>query len=98
MTICHYTETAAPGAAKRDPGSLNNREFDLAALHVAQKAGSDKKRTVDISGASKAILGRQRTQRILLTAGHDAPQSSIRKYVGAARVHHSPCYGCSHVT
>ena len=44
------------------------------------------------------FLGRQRTQRILLTAGHDAPQSTIRKYVGAVSVHHSPSYGYAHVT
>jgi hypothetical protein len=48
MTIHHYTETATPDATKRYPSDLNNREFDLVAPHVAQKAPSGKKRIVDI--------------------------------------------------
>ena len=48
MTIHHYTETATPDATKRYPSDLNNREFDLVAPHVAQKAASGKKRIVDI--------------------------------------------------
>ena len=48
MTIHHYAETATPDATKRYPSDLNDREFDLVAPHVAQKAGSDKKRIVDI--------------------------------------------------
>jgi len=48
MTIHHYTETATPDATKRYPSDLNDREFGLVALHVAQKAPSGKKRIVDI--------------------------------------------------
>ena len=48
MTIHHYTETATPDATKRYPSDLNDQEFDLVAPHVAQKAPSGKKRTVDI--------------------------------------------------
>jgi hypothetical protein len=48
MTIHHYTETAPPDATKRYPSDLNDREFDLVAPHVAQKASSGKKRIVDI--------------------------------------------------
>ena len=48
MTSHHYTETATPDATKRYPSDLNDREFDLVVPHVAQKAGSDKKRIVDI--------------------------------------------------
>jgi len=44
----HYTETATPDATKRYPSDLNDWEFDLIAPQVAQKAGSGKKRTVDI--------------------------------------------------
>ena len=46
MTIHHSTETAPPDATKRYPSDLNDREFDLVAPHVAQKAGSGKKRIV----------------------------------------------------
>jgi hypothetical protein len=48
MTIHHYTKTATPNPTKRYPSDLNDREFDLVAPHVAQKAPSGKKRTVDI--------------------------------------------------
>ena len=48
MTIHHSTETAPPDAIKRSPSDLKNREFDLVAPHVAHKAGSGKKRIVDI--------------------------------------------------
>ncbi len=48
MTSHHYTETATPDATKRYPSDLNDWEFDLIAPQVAQKAGSGKKRTVDI--------------------------------------------------
>ena len=60
MTINHYTETATPDATKRYPSDLNNREFDLVAPHVAQKAGSDKKRIVDICEVLNAIVYRRR--------------------------------------
>jgi putative transposase len=61
MTIHHYTETATPDATKRYPSDLNNREFDLVAPHVAQKAGSGKKRIVDIREVLNAIFYRTRT-------------------------------------
>ena len=58
MTIHHYTETATPDATQ---AIYNGREFDLVAPHVAQKAGSDKKRTVDIREVLNAIFYRTRT-------------------------------------
>jgi putative transposase len=61
MTSHHYTETATPDATKRYPSDLNDREFDLVAPHVAQKAGSGKKRTVDIREVLNAIFYRIRT-------------------------------------
>ena len=61
MTIHHYTETATPDATKRYPSDLNDREFDLVAPHVAQKAGSGKKRIVDIREVLNAIFYRTRT-------------------------------------
>jgi putative transposase len=61
MTIHHYTETATPDATKRYPSDLNNREFDLVAPHVAQKAPSGKKRIVDIREVLNAIFYRTRT-------------------------------------
>ena len=48
MTNRHYTQSATPDASKRYASDLNDREFELIAPHVAQKAGSGKKRTVDI--------------------------------------------------
>ena len=61
MTIHHYTETATPDATKRYPSDLNDREFDLVAPLVAQKAGSGKKRIVDIREVLNAIFYRTRT-------------------------------------
>jgi putative transposase len=61
MTSHHYTETATPDATKRYPSDLNDREFDLVAPHVAQKAGSGKKRIVDIREVLNAIFYRTRT-------------------------------------
>jgi len=61
MTSHHYTETATPDATKRYPSDLNDWEFDLIAPHVAQKAGSGKKRTVDIREVLNAIFYRIRT-------------------------------------
>jgi len=55
MTSHHYTETATPDATKRYPSDLNDWEFDLIAPHVAQKAGSGKKRTVN-GGCCRAIF------------------------------------------
>jgi putative transposase len=61
MTSHHYTETATPDATKRYASDLNDREFALIAPHVAQKAGSGKKRTVDIREVLNAIFHRIRT-------------------------------------
>ncbi len=61
MTSHHYTEAATPGATKRYASDLNDREFALIAPHVAQKAGSGKKRTVDIREVLNAIFYRIRT-------------------------------------
>ena len=61
MTSHHYTETATPDATKRYPSDLKNREFDLIAPLVAQKAGSGKKRIVDIREVLHAIFYRTRT-------------------------------------
>jgi putative transposase len=61
MTSHHYTETATPDAAKRYPSDLNDQEFDLIAPHVAQKAGSGKKRTADIREVLNAMFYRIRT-------------------------------------
>ena len=61
MTNHHYTETATPDATKRYPSDLNDQEFDLIAPHVAQKAGSGNKRTVDIREVLNAIFYRIRT-------------------------------------
>ena len=49
MTIHHYTETATPDATKRYPSDLDDREFDLVAPHIAQKASAGNKRIVDVS-------------------------------------------------
>jgi putative transposase len=61
MTSRYYTESATPDATKRYPSDLNDREFDLVAPHVAQKAGSGKKRIVDIREVLNAIFYRTRT-------------------------------------
>ena len=61
MTSHHYTETATPDATKRYPSDLNDWEFDLIAPQVAQKAGSGKKRTVDIREVLNASFYRTRT-------------------------------------
>ncbi len=61
MTSHHSTETATPDATKRYPSDLNHREFDLVAPHGAQKAGSGKKRIVDIREVLHAIFYRTRT-------------------------------------
>ena len=61
MTIHPSTETAPPDATKRYPSDLNDREFGLVAPHVAQKAGSGKKRIVDIREVLHAIFYRTRT-------------------------------------
>ena len=59
MTSHHYTETATPDATKRYPSDLNDWEFDLIAPHLAQKAGSGKKRTVDIGSLECHLLAYQ---------------------------------------
>jgi putative transposase len=61
MTSRHYTESATPDATKRYASDLNDQEFELIAPHVAQKAGSGKKRTVNIREVVNAIFYRTRT-------------------------------------
>ena len=47
--------------SKRYASDLNDQDFALLALHVAQKDGSGKKRTVDIREVLNAIFYRVRT-------------------------------------
>src|SRR6266567_8930803 len=61
MASRRYTASATPDATRRYASDLNDREFDLIAPHVAQKAGSGKKRTVDIREVLNAIFYRTRT-------------------------------------
>jgi putative transposase len=61
MTSRHYTESATPDSTKRYTSDLNDQEFELIAPHVAQKAGSGKKRTVDIREILNAIFYRTRS-------------------------------------
>jgi putative transposase len=61
MTSRHYTASATPDATKRYASDLTDREFELIAPLVAQKAGSGKKRTVDIREVLNAIFYRIRT-------------------------------------
>jgi putative transposase len=61
MTSRHYTESATPDSTKRYASDLNDQEFALIALHIAQKAGSGKKRTINIREIVNAIFYRTRT-------------------------------------
>ena len=61
MTNRHYTASATPDATKRYASDLNDQEFERIAPHVAQKAGSGKKRTVDIREILNAIFYRTRS-------------------------------------
>src|SRR5215467_938286 len=61
MASHRYTASATPDATKRYASDLNDHEFELIAPHVAQKAGSGKKRTVDIREILNAIFYRTRT-------------------------------------
>jgi putative transposase len=61
MTSRHYTESASPDLTKRYASDLTDQEFDLIAPDVAQKAGSGKKRIVDIREILNAIFYRTRT-------------------------------------
>ena len=61
MTSRHYTASATPDATKRYASDLNDQEFELVAPHVAQKAGSGKKRTVNIREVLNAIFYRTRS-------------------------------------
>ena len=63
MTSRHYTESAAPDPTKRYASDLSDQEFELIAPHVAQKAGSGKKRTVNIREVLNVIFYRVRTGR-----------------------------------
>ena len=61
MTSRHYSASATPDATKRYASDLNDQEFELVAPHVAQKAGSGKKRTIDIRKILNAIFYRTRS-------------------------------------
>jgi putative transposase len=61
MTSRHYTESATPDVTKRYASDLDDQEFELIAPHVAQKAGSGKKRSVNIREILNAIFYRTRT-------------------------------------
>jgi putative transposase len=61
MTSRHYAASATPDATKRYASDLTDREFELIAPLVAQKAGSGKKRTVAIREVLNAIFYRTRT-------------------------------------
>jgi len=61
MTSRQYTASATPDATKRYASDLNDQEFELVAPHVAQTAGSGKKRTVNIREILNAIFYRTRT-------------------------------------
>jgi putative transposase len=61
MTTRRYTTSARPDATKRYASDLNDQEFELIAPYVAQKAGSGKKRSVDIREILNAIFYRTRS-------------------------------------
>jgi putative transposase len=61
MTSRHYTESATPDPTKRYASDLNDQEFEIIAPYVAQKAGSGKKRTVNIREVLNAIFYRVKT-------------------------------------
>jgi putative transposase len=61
MTSRHYIESATPDPTKRYATDLSDQEFARIEPHVAQKAGSGKKRTVNIREILNAIFYRTRT-------------------------------------
>jgi len=61
MATRRYNIPIHQDISTRYPSDLNDQEFDLIAPQVAQKAGSGKKRTVDIREILNAIFYRTRT-------------------------------------
>jgi len=61
MTSRHYRESAIPDSTKRYASDLDDQEFEIIAPYVAQKAGSGKKRTVNIREVLNAIFYRVKT-------------------------------------
>jgi putative transposase len=61
MATRRYNVPIHQDVSKRYASDLNDQEFELIALHVAQKDGSGKKRTVDIREVLNAIFYRIRT-------------------------------------
>lgn len=61
MTSRPYNKSATPNSTKRYASDLTDQEFDLIAPQVAQKAGSGKKRTVNIREVLNALFYRTRT-------------------------------------
>jgi hypothetical protein len=55
MATRRYTVSMHQNVSTCYASDLSDREFDLVAPHVAQKAGSGKKRTVDIREVLNAI-------------------------------------------
>jgi putative transposase len=61
MASRRYNKSTTPDPTKRYATDLTDQEFDLVAPYVAQKAGSGKKRTVNIREILNAIFYRIRT-------------------------------------
>jgi putative transposase len=61
MTNRHYRESAITDSTKRYASDLDDQEFAIIAPYVAQKAGSGKKRTVNIREVLNAIFYRVKT-------------------------------------
>ena len=61
MATRRYTDTASSNPDKRYASDLDDQEFERVAPLVAQKAGSGKRRTVDIREVLNAIFYRLRT-------------------------------------
>jgi putative transposase len=61
MATRRYNVPTNRNISKRYPSDLNDQEFALIAPYVAQKAGSGKKRTVDIREVLNALFYRTRT-------------------------------------
>ena len=61
MATRRYHVPSNQNVSKRYPSDLNDQEFALIAPYVAQKAGSGKKRTVDIREVLNALFYRTRT-------------------------------------
>jgi hypothetical protein len=56
MATRRYNVSIHQNISTRYASDLNDQEFELIALHVVQKSGSGKKRTVDIREVLNAIF------------------------------------------